>query len=626
MSMIDVSRQRRSLLSDATILHHLPAELLDIIKNPGSGNLLDAVSEAALIPPLTDRIFAHFDDIFPDICTRWILNAKNQSDRSLKAAAFARVIPFAPYLSVFLLAPAQSFDTVKQPQSIRLSLPDLTNITNHTRSDCLLQDLITVWRLVNFEYRDFRHVISTTLLQDLFEHSDRAVRYVAIRLFCQVLDASDYKLEALIGTHVGKDDPILGDLDGRALDFGFLTLHEQDRVRQVEDLRKQLKSKQTELSDEPLMHELTRYVLSYGHTLLPRPYGPAVDPSSLVMTLTTTQNLETLSSLLHIDEPILLHGLPGVGKTSLIHEVAKQLGMYANMVTLHLNEQTDAKMLIGLYTTGSKPGSFQWRPGVLTTAVREGRWVLIEDLDRAPTEVLSTLLPLIERKELLIPSRGEKIRAASSFRLFATVRTSRGMNGRESLPSLVGIRFWQTMAAIPLASAELEEVILKTYPILSKFVPGILAVYGRLSKLSTTGPLIFRTSSSTFRPVGMRDLFKWCRRLQECLLTTGSTTGEEPISETTRDWMFMEAVDCFVGSCPDGDLSTQLLYAIAEEMHLSKDRADHYVTANIPPWKRMTITSILGESVYGRRNQQARFKNRGGHLPAHPMLKSFWSK
>jgi midasin len=72
-------------------------------------------------------------------------------------------------------------------------------------------------------------------------------------------------------------------------------------------------------------------------------------------------------------------------------DVARELNVAASMITLHLNEQTDAKLLIGMYTTGSTPGSFAWRPGVLTQAVREGRWVLIEDIDRAPIEVLSVI-------------------------------------------------------------------------------------------------------------------------------------------------------------------------------------------------------------------------------------------
>ncbi|KAL6403944.1 hypothetical protein AUP68_13320 [Ilyonectria robusta] len=598
MAMVDVSRQRRSLLQDATVLEHLPSELLAIIEDQTSTKLLDAVSQAALSPPLTERIFVHFEQVFPDICARWILNPGNEQQRIRIYSALARLLPFAPYLSSFFEIPSHGQTSLTNSPALRLPPPKLDKDSSPTTEDALLQSLLVAWRLISFDSQNFATLTSPALLQALFHHESKAVRYLAIRVFTQLLHGSDWKLEALIQEHVGKGEAINADFDGRSIDYGFLSLHEHARVKSVIALRQQLQSAQeNDDGESPCMQSLTPYVVSYGDVILPRPLGPAGESSSLVLTPTTTGNLERLATMLRDPDPILLHGLPGVGKTALVHEIAKQLGMYSNMVTLHLNEQTDAKMLIGLYSTDTKPGSFQWRAGVLTTAVREGRWVLVEDLDRAPTEVLSTLLPLIERNELLIPSRGERIRAASSFRLFATVRTSRGMNGRENLPSLVGIRFWQSLYTQPLEQPELEDVVVQTYPILRKYLPGILAVYDRLSRLSRTPGLLSRGRNVMDRQMTLRDLLKWCRRLRECLLAAGSTSGDEPISETTRDWMFMEAVDCFLGSCPDQELGKQLIYAIAEEMQLSKDRAEHYISANIPPLEERETQFSIGRVI-----------------------------
>ncbi|KND94913.1 Midasin [Tolypocladium ophioglossoides CBS 100239] len=597
MTMIDVSRQRRTLLQDAAVLDHLPPDLPEIIRNSSSTSLLDAVSQAALSPPLTERIFVHFENVFPDLCARWILNDGTGARQIRIAAAFARVLPFAPYLSNFLRCSAQTSTSVNQPPSLQLLLPSIDEaLSSGLNADSLLEGLVTTWRLLSFDSRTFRPLAAPSYMQSLFTHESRAVRYVAIRIFSRLLHASDLKLETLINEHVGKEDAIIADLDGTSVDYGFLTLHEHARAQRLVALREQVKQDDRDHDRRPYHQSLTPYVVPYGEIVLPRPHGPIGDPSSLVMTATTTKNLENLASMIRQPDPILLHGLPGVGKTALVHEIARQLGMYSSMVTLHLNEQTDAKMLVGLYSTDSKPGSFQWRAGVLTTAVKEGRWVLVEDLDRAPTEVLSTLLPLIERGELLIPSRGERIRAANSFRLFATVRTSRGMNGRKNLPSLVGMRFWQSLYTETLTQPELEKVVLQTYPMLQKFVPGILAVHGRLSQLNGNPALMSRGRSVMDRQMNLRDLLKWCRRLRECLLTAGSTSGVEPISETTRDWMFMEALDCFVGSCPDVELGKHLVYAIAEEMHMSKDRADHYLSANIPPLEESDLMFSIGRA------------------------------
>lgn len=593
MAVIDVARQRRSLLEDATVLHHLPPELLELIRDHTSSTFFDAVAQAALNPSLTERVFVHFEDVFPDICARWILHARSAIERTNVAAAFARLLPFAPCLSAFLSCSALS----KETPCLQLQLSCINETTSGLDTNELLQTLITCWRLLSFDARTFRSLASPCHLQSLFtRHESRAVRFLAIRVFCQLLHASDFKLEALVKEHCGLEDAIVADLDGTPVDFGFLSLHEHARAQRVVEMRRRLVQGRHDSSQGPLPQSLTQYVVPYGRFVLPRPHGSTGDPSTLVMTATTTTNLENLASLLRGADPILIHGSPGVGKTALVHEFAKQLGMYSSMVTLHLNEQTDAKMLIGLYSTNSKPGSFQWRPGVLTTAVKEGRWVLIEDLDRAPTEVLSTLLPLIERQELLIPTRGERIRAAKSFRLFATVRTSPGINGRESLPSLLGMRFWQPLYTQPPAPSELEQIILQTYPILQKLVPGILAVHGRLSQLTRNPAFMSRGRSVMDRQMNLRDLLKWCRRLQESLLAAGSTLGNEPISETTRDWMFMEALDCFVGSCPDVELGSRFVYAIAEEMHMSKDRAEHYLSANIPILEENDLMFSIGRA------------------------------
>ena len=63
-----------------------------------------------------------------------------------------------------------------------------------------------------------------------------------------------------------------------------------------------------------------------------------------------------------------------------------------------------------------------WQPGVLTQAVTSGYWVLLEDIDYAPMEVVSVLLPLLETRCLSVPGHGDNITAAPGFHLFATQR------------------------------------------------------------------------------------------------------------------------------------------------------------------------------------------------------------
>ena len=76
-----------------------------------------------------------------------------------------------------------------------------------------------------------------------------------------------------------------------------------------------------------------------------------------------------------------------------------------------MNDQVDGKSLLGSYSCNEIPGQFTWTNGVITKAVLNGDWLLIEDVDQAPPDVLSALEPLIQKRELHILSRGMVLRA-----------------------------------------------------------------------------------------------------------------------------------------------------------------------------------------------------------------------
>jgi midasin len=96
------------------------------------------------------------------------------------------------------------------------------------------------------------------------------------------------------------------------------------------------------------------------------------------------------------------------------------------------------------------------------------------------------------------------------------------------------------------------------------------------------------------RPISVRDLLKWCRRLANILTVVGCKTGEEPVSETTRDWMFMEAIDCFVSSIKEPAARATLISKIGEAMHLSTDRVRHYMTSHIPKLEVVDSSLTVG--------------------------------
>jgi len=80
------------------------------------------------------------------------------------------------------------------------------------------------------------------------------------------------------------------------------------------------------------------------------------------------------------------------------------------------------QMLIGTYRCTDVPGQFVWQPGLLLCAVTEGHWLLLEDLDCAPMDIVSVLVPLLETGTLSVPGHGSEVHAAPNFRIFATRR------------------------------------------------------------------------------------------------------------------------------------------------------------------------------------------------------------
>ena len=74
----------------------------------------------------------------------------------------------------------------------------------------------------------------------------------------------------------------------------------------------------------------------------------------------------------------------------------------------------------------------------LVQAVLVGKWVVIEDINMAPPDLLAALVPLLERRVLHVPSRGQVIPAAPGFILLATVTSAPQARQGGALPALGG--------------------------------------------------------------------------------------------------------------------------------------------------------------------------------------------
>lgn len=580
-------------LSESQLLEQLPNELASLVRSGLGTQQLDALALGALNIEFTESVFRLYEPIIVDLAARWI-RPDIQADYIHILAAFARVLPFAAYLrpfaSQYALSQAGPLSALAGSKELTLRQLDPKSIRNL---------LIGLFRLLSFDLETFSHGVSPIQLQSLFPHEDRVVRYLAIRCFALYMHAADAATEKMLRVNTGTD-AIEGEWEGIIIDYRLLGLWEE---RRWERLDVHLQTQRSSRSDgetvdlvEKLKNSLSVKSANVCGVLIPRLKESPPSSSSIVKTPTTTANLRRIASSLLGFKPILLIGLPNSGKTASINEIAATMGQAESMVTLHLNEQTDAKSLLGMYATSSTTGSFSWQPGVLTKAAREGRWLLIEDLDRAPSEVIGLILPIIERGELTIASRRERIKCADGFKIIATMKSSYNIAGEEVAhsTSMLGSRLWQRVQVASLPVDEMRDVILDKFPLLKSRVSVIMDVYSRVCS-AFHGSLAIKGSQG--RTPGFRDLIKLCSRLHRRLQRMGAKTGYEPTSEVIEDEIFLDVVDVFLKYLPEKSMQSLLASVVAEVLQISPQRAQFCLSERTPAYTDRNNSLSIGRET-----------------------------
>ncbi|KAJ5666717.1 hypothetical protein N7462_011126 [Penicillium macrosclerotiorum] len=580
-------------LTESQLLEQLPTGIADLIRSASGTQQLHALALGALNNEFTENIFRLYEPIIVDLAARWLRSDLN-ADPAHILAAFARILPFATYLQPFA---SQYASSQAGPLSALTGSKELT--LRQLDQESIQTLLLALFRLLSLDLETFSRIVSPIQLQSLFPHEDRRIRYLAVRCFALYMHAADAATEKMLQVNTGVD-PIEGEWEGITIDYRLLGLWEERRWQTLERNIRNERSSQSVTNHMALVDKLrdsfTNRSADVCGVLIPRLKDAEPTSSSIVKTPIATENLRRIARSLLSPMPILLVGLPNSGKTSLINDIAATMGQSESMVTLHLNEQTDAKSLLGMYATSSATGSFSWQPGVLTKAAREGRWVLIEDLDRAPSEVLGLILPIIERGELTIASRRERIKCAEGFKIIATMKSSYNIAGEEIAPttSMLGSRLWQRVPVASLPVDEMRDVILQKFPLLESRVPIIMDVYGRVCS-AFHGSLAIKGSQG--RTPGFRDLIKLCSRLHRRLQRIGTKTGYEPTPEGIEDDILLDVVDIFLKYIPERSMQNSLAAVVSEALQISPQRAQFCLNERTPTYTDKTNSLALGREV-----------------------------
>ena len=451
------------LAEDVSLQLHLPSELRSLILASSGSEYINALAVAARLPKCTDRVFQLYIPVFVDVVNRWTApSLQSEQESIITLSALARILPFAPYL--------------KQHARGLLEYPDLASVlvsgasaASELDEEQLFALLLALFRLLSFDRDYFDPLLHPIFFSSLLSHESLRLRHLAVECLCLVMHFADALCESLLQTYVGKQ-PVLGSWEDKDIDFRLFKLWEERRWETLEEAlesyRQALPYDLVEEEKAVSLTDLHHQTALVGNILLPRSEGLALPASTVILTPSARSGLDQLGAALLEQKPILIAGPASSCKTSVILEAARLLRKADSLITLHLNEQTDAKSLVGLHASSPSDHTFVWQPGVLTKAMEQGRWVLIEDIDRAPADVLGVLRPIIEHGDLFIPSRKQRVQAADGFRVLATVRASvseisRGLARNTWLSSQ---RLWSVLHTESYTTSEMSFLVGKPVP------------------------------------------------------------------------------------------------------------------------------------------------------------------
>ncbi|EPS68043.1 hypothetical protein M569_06727 [Genlisea aurea] len=247
-------------------------------------------------------------------------------------------------------------------------------------------------------------------------------------------------------------------------------------------------------------------------------------------TASMNKSFEMISLAVSQRWPVLLYGPSGSGKSSLINNLAHT--QRRKVLSIYMDEQTDGKTLIGSYVCTEQPGEFQWQPGSLTQAVKNGFWVVFEDIDKSPPDIFSILVPLLEGAIEFSTGHGEAVKVNDDFRLFATVTSS--IPG--TYPNMEGASWMKVMIDAPNHS-DLLNIMRVCYPELEPLSGKLIETFETANQL--TGSHLGLTTSKFNGRFTLRDLLKFSKRVASISVSL------DGISSYACERIFTEAVDVF---------------------------------------------------------------------------------
>ncbi|KAF8340373.1 uncharacterized protein EI90DRAFT_3012262 [Cantharellus anzutake] len=454
-----------------------------------------------------------------------------------------------------------------------------------------------------------------------------SVRFLAIRCYALQTGMAERERESLEHSNLGGlgnvDVPVarglryVGDqVEPDVVDGWNLFLLEEQRI--IEERARTLNQVPfIDSTSSPVLQysDLSPHVVGVSGILLPRSQPDASTPTNLVETPTTHFALRQLALRYSQRLPTLLVSPPGAGKALMISHFARTIHpkSHRQVVSIHLSDSSiDPKSLLGSYVTSIKrPGAFDWIDGPIVAAMREGKWLVLEDIDRASDEVLGAIIPLAQslapvrclgdRATVDIPGR-DRVVAHDDFALFATRSANNSGTPTEFYtprPStFLGYQYWSEVPIPSPSTADQELILASQFPRLRGFPLGkLVSTYSMIHSVLKGCVSVRDDTSPSFR-----DLMKWARRVEGLFPTIEShqmscldnicqvdsrVHRELFMSPAVKEAIYLEAYDIFLGSSPftvtnHSSPKSHIAKVIFEHLDISTDRLAWLLEHRVP--------------------------------------------
>ncbi|XP_010261987.1 PREDICTED: midasin isoform X2 [Nelumbo nucifera] len=515
----------------------------------------------------------------------------------LSSLAFCRALDLAP----FLLESVLSYFKYAPPPFERLLLTDKTLQAIEKDATCMLDAVRASLRLLLIEPKVFCGLWDWSCFLDLVQQCAHVgsgtdpeflknildIRWCSIQILSIILHLSDRATESF-GLEAEKAITCLFRWEEFCQDVsvekaGFYLEATELEARNFDDVNLEFNQGYC-LQSMGLQCSAISYLHSNQIDQLRRNKGLLIwDAKSVgspyMLTLTLKKSFEMVLLAVSQKWPVLLYGPAGSGKTALIRKLAQVSGN--RVLFIHMDEQMDGKTLIGSYVCTEQPGEFRWQPGSLTQAVLNGLWVVFEDIDNAPSDVHSILLPLLEGASSFVTGRGEEISVAESFRLFGTISSSKH-DGSHNAEGNISFGVLLIRVMIGLSNREdLFDIVNAWYPNLETISEKLIETFEKVNSSPSYQPggcIGVPASSGVLSRFSLRDLLKWCKRI------TGHGFNFMGLSLSAYECksIYQEAVDIFASSSISSDSRLLIMREIAKMWGVLMSEAETLYPLNKP--------------------------------------------